>query len=882
MKIKQYLSAIFITLLLAGCSDSNREGECGLNPESNNVVNGYSNQVCEGHRSSLVLTAVGKGFGKSTVPNGDEAKEKIEQTFTDDLSASQLREETNAVMSTVKRNYNNLFYLYATILVFFAAGVHLISWMTHQEDFLNPGKKRYNLLTNCILTAVGAVMLMPWTFEGATEDENTTVADYLNSIKLRWGNMLEAEVAGNAIASQQVGDTQVDFLSDSSKKYAESYFKANAISFGQIEAKLTDNRTTKLYFELHNLSLPVGQRKIEFTTPPTVFPSDNGYVIKRMLDGEMREDRAIAQLYTTEYMSDSALDSKYKRLSQSISANYQPDTTLEFNSMLSSFKSDLMAKAGLDKSNKKINSAVSIQASKMISNVLANPSDEKYELISSITRLVEEYECSDIPENLDVKKKAENYVKYVKGEIPNAYSNASIACVGEDKSNYYKYGTRTRDEIKVEMFEKYKKLVELNSLDTEANEVSIVMNTVDSENSKNCIAARKQQDIGFALYYPSCIMDSQQNKEIIQTASSNYKFIAEGAVHYVDTNYELKNNNLSSEILNTDYTQIMSELFNSVEVKFDFNNVNKQEYVNALISGNLGDEDLMTRSLSMFLNPASHFEKTLGLGKDCDDLFYKCMNSGNAYVAIYQLSENMYQLGTYIAFGGIISGMADSKVGKMKDKSSNFEYSGSKKKGILKYVSVAATVVKALMDFFQPLAIPLIAAAIMLLLVMLLPTLIFIGGGIAILLQAIVVYIIGPVYYIWMFWANDRNNIKLNLSRMFGEAFYMITIKSVFILLQVAYYYFFGIVLFMQCYALYIVGSADLQSAVVWSIVFVPVLYLTILNLNQVFIDILKKYGEVVGSESELIEIVTSFVEKFQSATTLGLPLTYLFIRKRK
>jgi hypothetical protein len=158
----------------------------------------------------------------------------------------------------------------------------------------------------------------------------------------------------------------------------------------------------------------------------------------------------------------------------------------------------------------------------------------------------------------------------------------------------------------------------------------------------------------------------------------------------------------------------------------------------------------------------------------------------------------------------------------------------------------------------------------------------FIGASVALVLQVVLTYIIGPLYYMWMFWANDRNNISLNLKKMFGEIFYTVTIKSVFIMLQVTYYFFFGIVLFMEAYAMSIVAAADLQSAIVWSICFVPILYLTILNCNQVFIDILNAYIKATAGTVEMSETMTIFIEKFQAATSFGLPLTYLILRKKK
>ncbi|MGK9517857.1 hypothetical protein O6467_24195, partial [Salmonella enterica subsp. enterica] len=73
-------------------------------------------------------------------------------------------------------------------------------------------------------------------------------------------------------------------------------------------------------------------------------------------------------------------------------------------------------------------------------------------------------------------------------------------------------------------------------------------------------------------------------------------------------------------------------------------------------------------------------------------------------------------------------------------------------------------------------------------------------------------------------------------------------------MLQVTYYFFFGIVLFMEAYAMSIVAAADLQSAIVWSICFVPILYLTILNCNQVFIDILNAYIKATAGTVEMSE----------------------------
>ncbi|PTC19846.1 hypothetical protein C0J26_07565 [Pseudomonas baetica] len=751
---------------------------------------------------------------------------------------------------------------------------------TNEQDPSYPTTSRYKMLANLCAIAVGLVLVFPYKSTDDGENDTMTMTDKFNADRYRWGSMAEAGTISYAIADIQVGNTQTDFMSESSRPYSPSYFKAKNISMEYVKAQLLDDRTAKTYYQKINIFLPVSERRVDFNSQPEIYQTETGFTVKRLIAGKTTQDSTLAELMNTEFISAISLPSYVQKAADRIKGQYLTSSPEQFKPMLAGFKKAIMQELDLEKPNQIVNNAVHVQASNLLREYFANPSVEKFHLAKDIARLVQEQFCTESTPNLDVLRDGEKYIQFLKGQLPNSVFESKIGCVASKGNDFVVLGTRSKEEIYQEMFTKLKALTNEVNKGTEAIEIAVAATTVDESNSISCVRARKEQGVGFAIHYRNCLIGNQANKEIMQNTNKNYRIIANGDGNYIDTNFALRNNADKSNLLNDDFDSIINELYNSIPMKVELSQVDDSEYIASLIEGNLGDESSLSAAIGAVLNPTSQLKKTLGMGKDCEKAFYTCMNPVNAYVGLYNMSGKMIDVGFYTGFFSFASANIMAKYNKQDDKSMKLSNKDSGK-GRSKFKKGLAFVEGA-MRAFSTLGIFLWVMGWFIRLVLILPVLLFVVAAILIIFQMVITFVIGIARFMWLFLPNDKNNFLMNIRMLANEIIYDLTIKSLLVFLQVLFYPVMGFVLWLVCYGFIALASTGgFEQQVVAVICFAPVLYFIHIHALQGFVNIITLYTNFFAGNVMMADALKNVIDKYLSIVTLGLPLGRIILKKR-
>lgn len=882
---KRLIFSIIVSLfILSGCSDNSNPqnkntGTCGLSTTNKNLVDAYNNETCESNIAQNFISGFSKEFGDAVIPKGDEGKDVIAANIEADPSKRIFQEDASATVNNLKFSWQSITYTLAIMIVLYSTVRQLIAFGTLEMDEHYPEKIKYNIIANLFGTAAGILMISHYPFEKLGENETSTFTDKYNSIKISTGMILEAGVISTAINYTQIGKTQANQISESSKVYSPTYYKSKNIAFQLMKGQLRDDVTAKTYYQKMNMFLPNGHRIVDFQEIPNIYKTENGFVVKRLIDGHQTEDYTLSELWKFESTSDAALPNYIKEARNKIKGKYLTNSASQMSQTLADFKVALMADLGLKDSNQNVNNAVQFQALDILNNIYAGQSLDIYKLQKELSNLAQEHRCTQSTPDLDVINDAKKYIMYLyTGD--NKYSNheSKIGCVATVNGSFVTLGSRNKEVIYKELKAKFKELVDLVNINTQALDTSIVANTVDESNSKSCVLARQLQGVGFAIHYRNCLIENQANKEIMQTAQQNYRIIANGDGNYIDTNYALRNNADKSNLFTADFDPIMNEVYNSISMKVELSEVDNAEYLNSLIDGNLGDESSITAVLGAILDPTTQLRKTMGLGKECEARFYNCLNPVNAYVGLNNMADKMIDVGFYTAFFSVTSSTLMSKFTKQDDKSMKLSKS---KKGSDNKFKAGLRVIESVISMFSTVGFIFIILGYFIKLVLALPVLLFAVCGMLVLYQIIITLIIGVLRFTFLLMPNDRNNFMMNFRKLINEFAFDVSIKAVLVILQVVFYPVLGFSIWLVCYAAAEIGQGGMVESIVCSLAVGPMVYLITVNITQGFVNILDMYIENLAGNVMMAETLRDVISKYLSIVTFGLPIAYIFFRKR-
>ncbi|WP_405126087.1 hypothetical protein ACI51W_03530 [Pseudomonas marginalis] len=879
--IKVKISALLLSILLiAGCSDEGDRipGKCGVSESNENKVAGFNFELCAENKSAIMTTSNMKGAGKQAIPKGDEAYEAVQAKIDADPASKLLQEEANLTTAAGRFAYNSIIYLMGICILIWNYVRILISKAAQEHDLHEEGVSRYGLMA-LFMPMLGVFMLCPWFWGDLGEDENSTVAERVFTTVTMWSDVVEAGGISSLIAWQQQGDIGA-VESEAARKYDPSYANARSIAFAMVNAALLDNRTAKFHYKYKNFELPVEKRNVEFQEPLQFYFTDNSISIKRLPDGSLIESDAIAVPGQIEITTVLPLNNSVKNAARELKSQYLTSSPANFEPTLKEFKAAIMAKIGVTESNPDINNAVTSQANELVQQSLMQEIKSN-SIIKKIARLNEETQCTINRMGLDEEylKDIKNYLKFLTGVEAKARFEGAIECIGGKNGAFMVYGERTLDVVTAERNAAFKELVDdIYSIIT-AHATALANVTIDKSNGNYCVLARKGQTTDFALYYPLCIRQSEANRQIINMAASSYTMSGNGEGSYVDTNYALKGNHMLDTLVIDNFDTIMSDMFNSVEVKVDFYKTDKNAYLENLIRGNLGDSDnLLKNILEITLKPTATLKRDLGMTDECDDFFY-CVKPANVIPALNNIADKLIDSGVYVAFFSITASQISSKFTKGEDKSANLENQSKKNKSGLQK---ALTVVTAIFSMFATLGWIELYAGGFIKYVLAVPQLFFVVASLMIILMMIFNLILAPFRFLWLLWPNDNDNFVSNGKKLINEFLFNVTAKLILVMIQAFFYPILGFALLGVSFLMMQLADQGVKEAIFSTIMLGPMLYLTVVGILKATIVLLDKYIERLEGNAFMAGVLQETLDLCFIVITFCIPLLFVRLGKTK
>ncbi len=877
--IRIKISAIALGLIvLAGCSDGDRiPGKCGVSESNENLVVGFNNELCEGHVSARFTSTLLKGAGKQAIPKNDEAYRFVQQNIDENPANKLLQEEANSTTTVVRWSINSGLYIFGIMILIYT---YLRLWLSRgvqEKDQYGGENFRYGKVA-WFLPALGVGSLMPWVWGDLGEDENSLFATRLFTTLNMWSDVNEAGTISVVIAEKQKGDLGA-VTDEESKKYDPAYANARSISYAAVNAKLLDNRTAKYHYKVANYELPPSQRQTEFQSPFLFFFSDSAISIRRLKEGSVSEVDTISEVGNIETTTSYNLNGSVKSAAGSLKSKYMTNSPSQMLPMLKGFKSSLMSDLGLEKPTADVNNAVTVQSNYIVQNILTD-SLNKQTLINKTARLTEEILCSKNAKGYGEGyfKDIKIYLKFLNGEGPARFEGA-IECIGGKNGNFIIYGERDIEVVKKERNEAFKELTEYYYSVVSAHANALANVTIDESNGNACVKARQGGGPAFALYYPICNRQSAANKQIINISASSYTMVGFGEGSYVDTNFALKNSNSLDTLTNENFNEIMSEMYNSIDVKVDFYKTNQDAYLESLIRGNLGDSDnLMNNVYEIILKPTATFKKDLGYTEGCKNDFIACVKAENVVPALQNISEKMIDSGAFIAFFSITASKLSKKFNKADDKSTNYNKkaaSSNSYKTLLKSVEVVFSV-------FATLGYWLLYLGLFVSYVLAVPALFFVVASLLVIIMQVFNLILAGFRFLQLLWPNDGNNIVMNARKLANEIAFNITIKSVLILIQALFYPILGFALMLVAFLVTILADQGTQQAIVGLLMLGPMLYLTVVGTLKATISLLDDYTKRFEGNAFMSEVLRETLDLCFIVVTFGLPLLFIKLGKAK
>lgn len=899
--IKVKISALLLSILLiAGCSDEGDRipGKCGVSESNPNLVVGYNNEICRENVSARFNSTLMKGAGQTAIPKTDEGSRFVQEDINDEPAHIKLQEQANVTTGIARFGITTAIWLLGVFILIWNAIRILKSKAVQEKDHYDSTKPRYSGMSY-VIPFVGIFFLLPYYFEGSEDgDSYSVIATRYATIKIMWGDVLEAGFASAILAKEQKGDLG-EVTNETTKKFDTSYANARSIAFAQVNAQLLDNVTAKSYYKLHNLTLPAGQRQVEFQEPFTFFFNDNDVSVRRLEVGSMRQDKTISEVANMNIKEKYTLNPSVKDEAASLRKSYLTTDSASQESSLAGFKAAVMAALGVDKSSPDINNAVVSQSNEIMRAILIEQMNSQ-SLIKKTARLQEELMCIrdfQIAGETYVQD-IKNYVRFLNNEIPEPRFAAAIECVGGKTGAYNVYGERSEATVLNELDTAFKELTEVNYKILSNQTKALANVTIDESNGTACVKARKGGTTDFARYYPLCVKQATANKQIINIATTNFSITGNGAGAYLDTNFALKDNDQLDTLRLRNFDAQMTAMYNSIDVQVDFTRTDKDAYLETLIRANLGDQSSLKASvMDLITGPTTSFKRDLGWTEECQGGLYHCIKAENVVPALSNMSEKMIDTGVFIVTFSLTASTLASKFQKSDDKSMSYS-SEPKKKHNAKAKSKAKTskgksestsmlngvlkVVEFMFSMFTSLAYWMIYLGWLLSYMLAVIPLFFVIAGLLVLIFLMYSVLLSAFRFMWMLWPNDRNNISMNLKKMMNEFVYDVSIKAVLVIVQVMFYKVLGFALKLLVFLMLNYMEQGTTEAIVGGLFLGPMLYFVVVGLLTGTIKILDAYAEKLGANALLAEIMSESLELCLIVITFGLPLLFIKINKMR
>lgn len=885
MKLLKLIPFIFTAAILSACdSGTFAPGACGVKEDNKNMIDfGNSNRCAEDDQTTFLYLFT-PGTALDTVSAKSEARTGVKETVDNSVTLTAQKQQAESSVATIRWAYVSLMgSLIAVIFGVFLYVKLVYSWKTNEIDPRNPETRRYERWA-FFLPALGMLMLCPWPFGEVGKDPYTTFATRWYVMYVNHSNFWEAMTAASIGSSTQAEGLTTNELSEEARVYSTTRAKAKSIAGSFVSAEFSDIRTSKFQLQKDNMFAPVADRKVEYPTMAQIEFDDKGFAIFRTKDGRSSINSSLTVMGRFDLEITAKLKPSLERKSKLISNGYLSYDVDKMENDLYGFKNDLMSSYDITVANQDINNAVILQSAHSSKQIFAKFYKDNRAEIRKIARLYEEEQCSlpadsKITDYQAFSRPQREYIKFLQGQKDMSYENA-IDCIGEPETGkYVVYGMRSREAVAVE---KRAALVALTSkVDrvVEKIQAAQINTTVDESNSNACVEARKRLGPGWAANYNQCLSSTKQNKSLI-TAISNYSFTSYGGASYVDTSLALKGNLDYNSLMDIDFDPIVNDALAAVESKASIREMSSTEYVENIIQNNMGDSSGLEANIRYMLNPFGELKKDIGLTKDCRQKWYSCIDSQAGHIALNNVADRMIEGGAFIALSSFTLSKIAGKMDKADDKSKNSTSMGNKKKD-KSYKGKMVATAQLILEQLTALAFIIFISGLLLKYILGIATLVFTLIFVMLIIEILIKLIIANARFMFLFTPQDKDNWKSNLQKMSGEYIYMVSIKSVVMMLQALYYTTYGIVLFTVCYACILKAEQSFQDAIFMAVLIVPVLYALTVGYLKAYVALISKVISWTGGNDVLEQAISEAIDTAFHIVTLGVPLWLIWATKK-
>lgn len=905
MRINKLWTILFLTGVLAGCSEGDRiDGFCGVRSDNPNVVVANNSETCKEDAETQFRLMFNKGYGIATVPDTDEAKIEAQKIIDASPSMKATQEEGNSQFDVASYAINSIVMLICIGLMIIGTGVLLLSVSTketdeqHQTEYIKFDPKtglhsvqssiaaqRYPLWAWGVPQTILIFLSMPYYYD-EDDVEHTTVAQALIGSVQKMARAPENTVVSNITAIIQSGSLTHNVLSDESRVYTVTRAKAKSIAMNMVRAEQQDLNTGIMYLQTKNISLPVGERKIEFHDDPTITVTATGFSIHRPTIDTQISQKRLTDIGEFNAFSNITIKSALQSKMNLIGSSYLTDDVTQVQAKLTAFKAELMASNNMTKPNQDINNAVIKQSSAITKLVWKKAYLDNRPIARRYARLILEESCAwpdktmTMPMNQFTKEQTQ-YIAYLKGESDKMEGGQKIQCIGEPtQGNFVVYGTRSLEEIQVEKAVVAKELVAAIEPIVEQLQAAQILSVIDEVNSNACVTGRKGGGPIFAANLSNCIMSTKQNKSMVE-AISDYSFTAYGGTAYIDTHNALAGNQSHNVLTDKNYDSQILAGFESVKAEINLSQTSSEESFRMLVENNLGDETGMMAYIEFLLNPFARFKEDIGWTKECENQSYKCVDSVKIFVAINNAADRMIVAGGVVSFSSIgISALAN-KVAKMTDRSrENTNYSGKQIKDS-NPISRGVAALEFILKMFSKVGNVILAAGVLLKYVIVIPTLIFVMLMIVLIWETLFKFLFALVIFARLAWPLDRAGRRALASRLILEIIYILTIKPFAMVIMTVFFLTWGLTLYGTSSYVMTLGSGGFKEAVMASIMYIPMVYAVTVAYLKGCLAVIKRYATFLGGGSTMSGVEITLNTAF-NLVTFGIPLLLIWLTRNR
>lgn len=864
MNILKTLSLILLTTILTACDNGtiSKNKECGM-VQGEERIEGYNTEICDTDKEIKLAVMLLGEIVEDSLPEKHSAS-LIKNNIENDESEKITKDENNKVFGYIGEGIIIIVFILGTVGIIAGAAILLISKSVDEKVDYNTKKARYTVPIAIGIVFLGALASLNYT-------ENHTLGQRLAALPFFvWSKMLFNNVNSTYLATSQTGDMLTDNTSENVILDSAAALKANAITTSINKGVLSDLRTAKYTFE-KNL-----ERRVEHNEPLKITILEDAIYIDRYKDNKIL-NKLVKIEFHKKTLSNAFASKAY---ADALDANITSELN-QIEAKAASFKRAFMTSTGYDLTDSRINMATQSFATEAFKLALYNKVQEMLPKHYELMRVVEETKCYDgkkQSDNKSITHTANLYIKYLKGESKEP--NITNACIKEPiKGEFFVMGNKSKVDLRLEetrlneeIFKEYYKLYR-------EYEVILTKITIDNANAIYCKKARQDGYVAAILYDRPCRESNYENRNLMNTLAISHTVKDYARNSFVQTEFT-KNDMSRSPLLNYNFDSDIQRL--SLQMGIDATKAilsNKSEAIDFLVNSNT--EYTSDDAMQIFLNPIKTLKNKVGItDKNCQLDFAACVDSERFMSSMNHYADDLMNIGLYPFAIGVLGSAALGRQEKADDKSNAGDLEFGKNSTTKKQKNKAGAkleMVKTVFAAVKGIGGAMVLAGLYAKVVINFVPVFFTIAMVIFFCFTLIAYVMYPLRFLWMLYANDENNIKSNGLKIVGEwIFYMIVPAFIFSSYLVA-----------KTVSFYVITSATTEllsdtggfiELIAMTLLILPVIHImTLFIIRNFFIDPMRILSESLNGDSKSIDAINEILSKAISILSFGANLSFVY-----